>query len=101
MTSSRARGGLTISTRDNNPQDTPQSAPALRAPTSGKGAPAVVAVLLGAALTHRVPRVAFLVYAPADDLVDEVATALVEGFVGAGMSIGPSSDATSTRRRRC
>ncbi len=46
MTSSRARGGLTISTRDNNPQDTPQSAPALRAPTSGKGAPAVVAVLV-------------------------------------------------------
>lgn len=46
MTSSRARGGLTISTRANNPQDTPKSAPAPRATTSGKGAPAVVAVLV-------------------------------------------------------
>ena len=55
MTSSRARGGLTISTRDNNPQDTPQSAPALRAPTSGKGAPAVVAVLVAALATTTQP----------------------------------------------
>ena len=45
MTSSRARGGLTISTRAKNPQDN-QSAQAPRATTSGTGAPAVVVVLV-------------------------------------------------------
>ena len=45
MTSSRARGGLTISTRAKNPQDN-QSTQAPRATTSGTGAPAVVVVLV-------------------------------------------------------
>ncbi len=45
MTSSRARGGLTISTRAKNPQDN-QSTQAQRATTSGTGAPAVVVVLV-------------------------------------------------------